>query len=49
MEEVYNKKMGTFKPEEPVSDKVSAVGLHMTGSPFPMFLYSKMFQMKIQR
>ena len=41
LEEVYNKKMGTFKPEEPVSDKVSAVGLRMTGSPLSMFLYSK--------
>ena len=41
LEEVYNKKMGTFKPEEPVSDEVSAVGLRMTGSPLSMILYSK--------
>ena len=33
LEEVYHKKMGTVKPEEPVSDKVSAVGLRTTGSP----------------
>ena len=37
LEEVYTKKMGTVKPEEPVSDKVSAVGLPMTGSPFQRF------------
>ena len=49
LEEVYNKKMGTFKPEEPVSDKVSAVGLQMIGSPFLMFFYSKIFQIKIRR
>ena len=40
LEEVYKKKMGTVKPEEPVSDKVSAVGLHMTGSPFHCFFRS---------
>ena len=27
MSEAYSKRLGTFKPEEPVSVKVSAVGL----------------------